>query len=773
MLHELLLALSGHPSPLLLKSKETDLSPLLSSSEEALLRSIAYLGDLHIEIRRSASQISSSHPSIICRAVTTAIVSTYLAKFQEKILGVESSILQEDASLVGAYNIVPLSGIVGAFDGWGSILEWLKRITRFIQTGDQSGAHTSGRRPTTANEHISGAQLIDRLRDEAKTGFPDIEQVALGLTKVAESAWLRQVSAWVLYGHLPKAGIIDFFIQSQEQDGQDVFSSEVHRDLYPSFVTSVTAKSILFIGRSINHIRSKVPKVVDTDMSASNSQESALLAVHLNHLSSLDHPISSIKFSQVIGAIRSSLSQNALQKLFPLSDLLRVLCVLRGFFLLERGEFAIALIASADNYLSSKHQLNAVDTLQKSAHRFGGILIKEGEVAATLTHTWAALASLQHDEEDDADETLDLARELIRLSIKKENKLSAKPSLTSLPGSLDKHGDIRTTFYNVLLATPTVLSVVITSPQDLFLTPDDMDIYSQIHAYLLSIRRAHLHLTNIWKLSVLRRDYSSMSSSSAQSPLDRSESFDRVRKHNSERTRSMRKIWKMISFTTYLLAELGQYFQGEIVTSSWIEFLAWLDPSARNAGLKDRSSLDDSTITEPDVTGNRPVSSSSASGTTSHYQPLDLKSSYDPESLMFAHRRYLIAIVHGLLLDDHLFTQVLSGLMQKLDYLVALMGRLNSLQQAVDQRSRNLTHQVTEETELMRSLYEVCASVGTDIQGLLGRLRDIDIERLDEDLHKPSVDYAEGIDFVPYKGNGTDRLLMKIDTLGHQGIAVG
>ncbi|KAL9120382.1 MAG: hypothetical protein Q9187_003060 [Circinaria calcarea] len=768
MLHELLLALSGHPSPLLSNSKENEpLSPLLSSSEEALLRSIANLGNLHIEIRQSASQTSSSHPSIVCRAVSTAIVSTYLGRFQERILSIESGILQEDASFVGAYKTVPLSGVVGAFDGWERILQWLNRITQFIQSNDSCFGHVAEHGSAAAKQHTSGAQLINRLRDEAKTGYPDIEQVALGLVEVAESAWLRQLSAWVLYGRLPTSGMTgDLFIQDQGENGPDAFSCEVHKNKYPSFVTSTTANSILFIGKSINHIRSKLPSVLDAGTSVSDTHQSSLLAIHLNYLSSLKHPISSTKFSQVIGAIRNSLSQNALQKLLPLSDFLRVLCVLRGYFLLERGEFAIALIASADNSLSSKHQQNTVETHQKSAHRLGGILIKESEVAATLTRTWAALAALQSDEDDDADETMDLARELMCLSIRRERNPSAKPSLTSLPGSLSKLREIRTTFYDVLLATPTVLSIAVNSPQDLFLTPDDVEFYSQIHAYLLSIRRAHLHLTNLWKLSVLRRELSAIKDSSTNSQQLRSDSFNRVRKHNSKRTRSMRRVWALIGSAVYFLAELGEYFQGEIVTSSWTEFFTWLDPSTQKAGMKDRTILQSSTIIDSNATGSRPDSSSSARATTSYNQPVNLKPAQDPESLMLAHRRYLTAMVHGLLLDDQLFTQALRGLMQKLDHLGALMGGLSAAQKAVDPRCQNLSYQVEEESKLMRSLYEVCASVETDIHGLVGRLRDINMERLSEDLHAPLSGYTGGFDFVPYKGNGVDRLLLKLDSLG-------
>jgi hypothetical protein len=48
----------------------------------------------------------------------------------------------------------------------------------------------------------------------------DIEEAALGLVRVAETAWLKQVSAWVLYGRLPSFGREDFFIKEVDSDVQ-------------------------------------------------------------------------------------------------------------------------------------------------------------------------------------------------------------------------------------------------------------------------------------------------------------------------------------------------------------------------------------------------------------------------------------------------------------------------------------------------------------------------------------------------------------------------
>jgi hypothetical protein len=303
MLHELLLALSGHHSPLFENAKDgasaTFLAQLASDSEKALLRSIARLGALHLDTRTRATQASSSHSSAICRAVCSAIVATHLRRFQEKILRVEESILHDDPDYVGAYDIVPLSSVARAFDGWERILEWLNEIVLYIHP-----------EPVSEDEDArimrSGAQLIDRLRLEAQTGFLDLEAVILDLVRVAESVWVRQLATWVLYGRLPAPGAGDFFVQRVEDNGSPAAATyKVKMSLAPKFVTPATCKSILFIGKSLNHIHEQGHRTQAPG--AERLETGFMFSGHSSLLSALQHPISSSDLSNAIASVRSSL----------------------------------------------------------------------------------------------------------------------------------------------------------------------------------------------------------------------------------------------------------------------------------------------------------------------------------------------------------------------------------------------------------------------------------------------------------------------------------
>jgi hypothetical protein len=82
---------------------------------------------------------------------------------------------------------------------------WLWEMVQFMLAKDKKG------------DACHGAQLMDRLRLELQSGYRDVQETALSLVAVAETAWLKQVSAWILYGRLPSFGSEDFFVQKVEE----------------------------------------------------------------------------------------------------------------------------------------------------------------------------------------------------------------------------------------------------------------------------------------------------------------------------------------------------------------------------------------------------------------------------------------------------------------------------------------------------------------------------------------------------------------------------
>lgn len=256
---------------------------------------------------------------------------------------VEKAILARDAGYVGGYGIIPLATVVGEFSPWVRRMEWLWNTAQFMLPVMRNGDERE-----TKAKSCTGARLIDYLRTESHTGYVDVEEIATGLVRAAEMAWMRQLSMFILYGQLPTLGREDFFIQEYTADKSrqvtDSMDFVIHPTLLPKFVSPSTASSILFIGKSLNHIRARGSYTAGGEPTALSSH-TTLHSDYVRRLSSLSSPISMINLGNAISEIRLSLSRTALSQLLPLHKIMEILSLLHDFLLLGRGEFAIALIS--------------------------------------------------------------------------------------------------------------------------------------------------------------------------------------------------------------------------------------------------------------------------------------------------------------------------------------------------------------------------------------------------------------------------------------------
>ncbi|KAL8706293.1 MAG: hypothetical protein Q9201_000669 [Fulgogasparrea decipioides] len=762
MLQELLLALSGHSSPLLDvgngKLPKADADDLLSPAETALLTTLSrHLGQSHSNIRRKANDVVANHPSAVCRAVCAFIISKHLAQFQQKILDIERSILTEDSSIVGPYNIVPLSTIVAAFDGWDRRLDWLWQFVSTIRI-EESKDDT---RASKAQSLYTASNVIRHLRDARHTGYPDIEQFALDLVEVAETAWLKQLTSWLLYGKLPSVGAPDFFvIQSIKEGDRQLY--DLRPELVPPFVEPATANSILFIGKSIHHINARGASLGVESSLLNKSSASSLRSSYLKELETLRFPINASRFTGVIRSIRLSLSKNVLQQLLPLPSVLEILRILKDYFLLGHGEFALALISAADERLMEKQSTSLDKYRYKGSENLTHLIIKEGEVSAILSEAWSALASIQTLEDEEEGSDSETARKLIELSL--ESKIQPQKALLTgqgLPALPDS-------FQDLLVPTATVLTLRILSPLDLYLTPVDVMTYSRVHAYLLAIRRAHLHLSKLFTLSGLRRDPRRSPASSAS---ERTQSLSRQTHRSSHRAKKIRPVWASISSMAFFLATIGAHFQSE-VDQGWKGFREWLDPII-------------SRMSRPSSRDYEPLDSAGKASTSSwHNPPFESASSFvldsqdgkplrDPERLMMAHQRYLASLRHALLLDRPSFTDRLRAFMTDIDHLCALLSRFDVVQQSMDLAGdtgtgRHSVNSGTEEPRLFDELDSARQRADVALHNLVSLLQDTGTAR-----STASSDYlmdgpTDGNEYIPRATNGLDRLLLKLDHINSQ-----
>jgi hypothetical protein len=487
-------------------------------------------------------------------------------------------------------------------------------------------------------------------------------------------------------------------------------------------------------------------------ISSATSPELNLLSSHLQQLSTLKFPINSANFSRVIASIRLSLSQTTLQQLLPLSRVVEILSLLREFFLLGRGEFAIALISEADDKIRSRWR-RADNLAYDKRDGFGNIVVKEGEVAAVLARTWTAMGSLQgQNEEQDEDEQLELARDLIQLVFTKTN--STTPSKS--PSSPTAPAIASTPFRNLLLSVPVALTLYIPSPLDLFLAPSDLQSYSSINAYLLSIHRAHLHLTDLWKITSLRRDHPAPPGPPYGSSTAGQNKVHTLRARAKDRSEAMRGVWATSSAAVFFLSETEAYLQGEVVTGTWEGFKKWL----RGDSPQPATSNKDHNEEEDDI-----WLQTARESTRSQTR---IRQTHDPQTLADAHRRYLAALSTSLLLTTPSFTDPLYYFLQQIDHLVALVHRVHSIWQSLDlEEDEGVVDAFSdfhkEEKDVKEQMVVVATRVKGAIEELVKSLREVDQEKEGWEGAFGELVLGEEGAYVPRKVGRVDRLLMKLD----------
>ncbi|KAF2152341.1 hypothetical protein K461DRAFT_256175 [Myriangium duriaei CBS 260.36] len=486
MIQEILIALSGHASALFVDSDDPNVDATLVSpdltdlaaSEIALLGNIGQIALYHRLLKRHLSIILSSHDSLVCRAVAASLLHTHLRRFQDHILAIEKRILTEDTDIVGAYRNVPLSALVTEVNPWQRLLRWYWTVSTFITPSVSNDTGEDGQKPANS------ATLIDYLRQEAQTGFEDIEAAAIQLSCVAEKTWLRLTSTWLLYGRLPEHGsgdlLLDMILASKSSPHTEF---AINPEMIPSIVEPQTAASILFVGKTLNQLHAY--QSLDQPSHISQESKLGLVATHTAILSSLTFPLSSNALSRAIAQIRKSLSQNVLQLLLPAEEVALALGILKDFFLLENGEFAVLLIEEAHRTTQAKNKsLFSQTTDLVSSLR--NLSLKDSNLFDLTTRVFRSLTNLSNASNED--DYLDRARHLLRLSLLPRSDPYARPS-----SNQSKFNDV------LIPATRVHLTMTLPPPLDLFLSLQDISTYSHINSYLLSLRVTQLSLSSLWR----------------------------------------------------------------------------------------------------------------------------------------------------------------------------------------------------------------------------------------------------------------------------------
>ena len=738
MLQEIFLSLSGYHSDIWERVKEGDggnegLHKYVSPPEKAMLAVLGQISQLHLEIKEAAARIAATHPSVICRTVGSAVAENHLAAFRKKVLDVESSILQKDSGYVGAYNIVPLSTVVGEFAPWSRRLEWLLSLTRYMEGQDK--AKGKGR-PCT------GKDILDFLYDETHTGYSDVEDMSLDFLICAQKLWVRSLASWVLYGKLSSFGADDFFIRQNPGGSSSIDQFTQDSSKSPHFVSLAAAKSILATGNALNQLHSHGQR--NGALQAAH-QSAALLSRHLQLLEALLYPINPATLEAVMWEIDQSVSQNLLSRLLPLTEIINILKVIHRFVLLGSGEFAVSLIEHSAAKITARSTQGTVKPVRKIG-RFDALAIKDAELGSILNKTWDELGALQIDQGLD-DETFTLARKILNLHGLDEKRSGEDVVSTWLPSSA---------ILNFNLPTESTLL--------LFLSPAAMWAYSAINSYLLSIRRAEIQLSNLWKVTSQRRCHPTpIGPPNSSTPLGRRTLATRRTREDS-RSSVMRQHWASANKALFLVNEVGGYLHGEVIGNSWSQFDIWI-----------QDGIDSPRPGSSRSHGSRPGTASGPARATKTSQFSDGSSKSpkprDPRTLAQGHQIFLTALRTGLLLDNEHFVAGMKELLNSIDHYVALFRRLQVIWEGLDLQEDDgvedaFSNYAQDEKSVLAEMIRTRGLLEEMLKGLVAKLRDGEKERLVDGVTNDveQLDLQLGR-FVPWRPRTMDRLIMRLDSL--------
>ncbi|ORY03795.1 hypothetical protein K493DRAFT_297294 [Basidiobolus meristosporus CBS 931.73] len=497
MLHELLLALSGHPGDIfVLHLTDSSTTPVfripedftfLHPSEKGALEQLAQLGGWYRRVKtfteqhRSKEWLSGSsrvklpHGAYFqgfCQGIRQA-----LKDYEDAIVELEGRILKQTSSQT------PLSLISSWLSPFFFILPHLDSLVGLIEE-----------KP----DLYHGGRLLSLLASKCESGVSEVRETMLKLTQHVRKVFYQQITSWIVYGTLADPHG-EFFVKRLSSVHFAPNSKEAHETSYsqlendnftfqklftldtkqiPDFIPIKVANSILFVGQSVYTIRM-------ANISQVHSIPTFLTSKHLKLLLELSKsPVyRGIELESVVLEIRKDVSEWLWKVVLVGEKTLGCLEVFRKFFLLGSGDYFLQLIESFEALRTAR---------QKEMRK---VVIKEQELNAMMIQS-----SVGTSVEDDP--TLE------KLSFR-VTPASTKPGYDSHKDELsDTHSP--SNLYNDLLlfGSRIELQYSISWPMDLIFTDVEMERYNALMSFLLVLRRTHNRLQKVWMLgnAVRRQD---------------------------------------------------------------------------------------------------------------------------------------------------------------------------------------------------------------------------------------------------------------------------
>jgi len=369
MLHELLVALRGHPGLVFTEQEGGRLGvnpsiDLLHPSETAILQQLLVLGSDYRELVRYTQQAATGmYSEAFCGGLDCV-----LAQYRAALTGMEKEIL------AGGVRI-PLSQVQHRLLPHGPVLRCLVRLVRDLQT-----------------DPARGVMLLDKVYRAASTGVAGAAAALRTVLARGHRVMYKQLLAWLLQGELYDPHC-EFFIVREtgedssllvgETEGESQVQSKsgVYRldyDMVPTQLGPQLADKIFFIGESVQLFESD--RRVEVQGAVLREREAEFYQA-LARLRDKEEFVVS-EFSQFVETVRESVSSHLHSLLVEECGLLAELRTVWDLFTMARGELFLAFIQLADRTLS---QAPGPATQHEASQAWLGAVLSHTESEENLT----------------------------------------------------------------------------------------------------------------------------------------------------------------------------------------------------------------------------------------------------------------------------------------------------------------------------------------------------------------------------------------------------
>lgn len=404
MLHDILLALGGHPGDLIYLKNNTfflvsQTLPHLQEIECQEIENIVQVGARYLQLKQfieklsmntyASNQIWNSN-NVLNQSMNSPSPfpnsnqpSLYRKAIANGIEGISNSYLQHLTKIEQRClrnPIMSLAYLKSELKDYDLIFQHLLNFCQCIE-----------------EKNMRGNELLDELEDRSRTGVNIVKMVFEKLSELCYDVLLSNIMSWMIYGHI-NTSFDEFFIESDanifgtirrvhQKQSLRAWNTQytVKHEMLPQRISLKMAEKILFIGKAINILQADTSQQPSLGTSFNAESRLKLSDYNVNTPKSIPqkqlykysealkkHQGTGLRnmasFEYTINSIRASVARYLWNLIVVESDFMLHLESLKDYFLLGKGDFYHTFIEEIRGLMFTPPSKNAANDIRLLFH---------------------------------------------------------------------------------------------------------------------------------------------------------------------------------------------------------------------------------------------------------------------------------------------------------------------------------------------------------------------------------------------------------------------